>query len=254
MAMDLKLKEVSRGCKLRTLGVVFLAGALAGCQAHPPRPALPSPPPPAALAPHEGRPYDVVSGQSLVTVLVYRDGTLAAAGHNHVIAVRSLTGTIYVPADPLRASFEVHLSVAAFTVDEPELRSAESAVDFPPEVPESARAGTRRNMLGAALLDAADYPEIVLRCERLEPQAGNAVVLAHIEAQVRGARRSFSVPAHYRLAGATLVVSGETPLAQSELGLTPFSALLGALQVRDEMQVRFRIEARAGEESGAAAR
>jgi hypothetical protein len=32
---------------------------------------------------------------------------------------------------------------------------------------------------------------------------------------------------------------------QSDLGLTPFSALLGALQVQDEVRLRFRILARA---------
>jgi hypothetical protein len=35
------------------------------------------------------------------------------------------------------------------------------------------------------------------------------------------------------------------PLRQTDLGLTPFTALLGALQVQDEMQISFRIVARA---------
>jgi hypothetical protein len=39
-------------------------------------------------------------------------------------------------------------------------------------------------------------------------------------------------------------ISGEMPLRQSDLGLTPFSAMLGALQVEDEMRVKFRIVAR----------
>jgi hypothetical protein len=34
-------------------------------------------------------------------------------------------------------------------------------------------------------------------------------------------------------------------LKQTDLGLTPFTALLGALQVVDEMKVRFHIVARA---------
>jgi len=49
----------------------------------------------------------------------------------------------------------------------------------------------------------------------------------------------------YSLAAGTITVSGETPLRQSDIGLTPFSALLGALQVQDEMRVRFRLVARA---------
>jgi hypothetical protein len=41
-----------------------------------------------------------------------------------------------------------------------------------------------------------------------------------------------------------LIVSGELPIKQTDLGLTPFSAMLGALQVQDELRVRFRIVAR----------
>jgi hypothetical protein len=70
-------------------------------------------------------------------------------------------------------------------------------------------------------------------------------VLARIQSAVRGQVRTFAVPVRYEREGATLVLSGETALRQSDLGLTPFSAMLGALQVQDEMHVRFRIVARA---------
>jgi hypothetical protein len=43
-----------------------------------------------------------------------------------------------------------------------------------------------------------------------------------------------------------VTVSGETSLRQSDLGLKPFSALLGALQVQDEMRISFRISAHPG--------
>jgi hypothetical protein len=58
--------------------------------------------------------------------------------------------------------------------------------------------------------------------------------------------RSFVVPLRYRLGNGELTVTGEFPLRQSELGLTPFSAMLGALQVQDEMHVSLRIVARTG--------
>ena len=50
---------------------------------------------------------------------------------------------------------------------------------------------------------------------------------------------------HYERAGDTVVASGELALRQSELGITPYSAMLGALQVQDEMRVKFRLVARA---------
>jgi hypothetical protein len=50
---------------------------------------------------------------------------------------------------------------------------------------------------------------------------------------------------HYEQHDDQIVVSGDFPLKQTDLGLTPFSALLGALQVVDEMKIRFRIVAHA---------
>jgi polyisoprenoid-binding protein YceI len=193
----------------------------------------------------------VVPDASLLSVLVYRGGTLASAGHNHVIASHSLAGTLYVPADVRRASFEVRIPVDTLTVDEKELRARELSPDFPPEVPEGAREGTRRNMLGPALLDAEHHPDILLRALALEqPPAGAADaahnVMARVETTVRGQTRALVVPVSYRLAGDTLQVSAEFPLKQSDLGLTPFSALLGALAVQDEMRVRLSIVARGG--------
>src|SRR5258708_5467985 len=116
--------------------------SLAGC---PPRPHGPAaapatavgapPPPPGSLQPrHEGRPYDVESRESLLTILAFRGGALAKAGHNHVIASHDMTGTIYVPDDQSRSTFEGHVPVAQLTIDEPELRSREGP-DFPTEVP-----------------------------------------------------------------------------------------------------------------------
>ncbi len=247
--MELKLKGVGRGCKVRVLAALSVAGSLTACPTRPPVPPAPvrAPQAPPAALPRTGTPYDVVGEQSLLTVLVYRGGALASAGHNHVIASHALNGTIYVPAESLGASFEVHVPVAALTVDEPQLRAAESAADFPPDLSQGAREGTRRHMLGPAVLAGEDYPEVVLRSGRLEgvqpPRPGEATAL--IETGVRDRWHTLRVPLHYELTGGTLTVTGEMPLRQSELGLTPFTALMGALAVEDEMRVRFRIVARA---------
>jgi len=254
--------RVSAPCKL-LLPVALSLAMLAGCPAppRPPPPQLPSssapasapqpPPAPSAPLPRAGTPYDIAAQESLLTILVYRGGALASAGHNHVIASHDLRGTIYVPSEILQSSFEVHVPVATLTVDEAALLAQQPAAQFPPDVSEGAKEGTRRNMLGEALLDAERNPEIVLRALQLEPPPGAAAdaaaVLAHVHSTVRGQQRAFTVPVRFRLgADGTLEASGEFPLRQSELGLTPFSALLGALQVQDEMQVKFRIVARRG--------
>jgi hypothetical protein len=220
-----------------------LVVSLAGCPA---RPRLPVQAPlPARPVQAEGRAYAIDPGESLLTVLVFRGGLLASAGHNHVIASHSLSGAIHVPEDPLRATFEVRMPVEALTIDEPPLRRALQRDDFPPEVPAAARQGTRMNMLGDALLDSAHWPEIVLRSASLTPQAGSGNVLASVAASIRGQEHYLTVPVHYQMQADELIVSGEIPLKQTQLGLTPFSIMLGALTVQDEMHVQFHLLARA---------
>jgi polyisoprenoid-binding protein YceI len=174
---------------------------------------------------------------------VFRGGTLASAGHNHVIASHSLNGTIYVPEELAGVSFEAHVPLLDLTVDEAALRAGEVSRDFPPDVSDTAREGTRHNMLGAALLNAAGYPQITLRTLSVVP-AADGMVQVRMQAEVRGQQRLLLVPVHYERGDSTVIASGELPLSQSSLGLTPFSAMLGALQVQDEMRVRFRIVAR----------
>ncbi len=200
---------------------------------------------------HEGRPYDIDSRHSLLTILAFRGGALAKAGHNHVIASRDLSGTFYVPQEPMRSTFELRIPVAQLTVDEPELRAVEGP-EFPGEVPDSAKEGTRHNMQSEALLDEVRYPDILLASQGLEADtsAPGAAVRAHIQVTVRGQAHTVQLPVTYTLSGGELVASGEFPVKQTELGLTPFSALMGALQVQDEMRVRFRIVARQAETRG----
>jgi polyisoprenoid-binding protein YceI len=245
MAMLVSLKGVSGRCLLRRGTPLLLLVLLGACAVRAP---LPVPSGAAATpAAHVGTPYEIAAAESLLTIRVYKGGAFATAGHNHIIASHALGGTLYVPAQVLKTSFEVHVPVVSFTVDESELRAAQGSADFPPQVPDSAKEGTRHNMLGAALLDAQRYPEIVLRAVHLQemqpPRPGAA--LAEMQASVRDEVRVLLVPVRYERSAAVITVTGETALKQSDLGLKPFSALLGALQVQDEMHVSFRIVAHA---------
>jgi hypothetical protein len=196
-----------------------------------------------------GHPYDVVSSESLLIILAFRGGALAKAGHNHVIASHDVRGTFYVPDDVLQSTFELHIPVGQLSIDEPQLRTQEGS-DFPPQVPDSAKEGTRRNMLSEALLNGAQYPELILSSQRLQRGPMGTSVLADVQVTVRGQSHVIPVPVAYSLVGGELVALGELPIKQSDLGLTPFSAMLGALQVQDELRVRFRIVARQAQVQG----
>jgi polyisoprenoid-binding protein YceI len=219
----------------------------------PPRSGPPRSGPPPAVSPpslqvpgHAGRPYDVVSSETLLTILAFRGGPLGKAGHNHVIASHDVTGTFYIPDDVLRSTFELHIPVAQLTIDEPQLRAKEGP-DFPTDVPDSAKEGTRKNMLSDALLNGAQYPDITLVSQHI---AAGTPIQADVQVTVRGQTRSLKVPIVYTLENGQLTATGELAIKQTDLGLTPFSALLGALQVLDEMHVKFRIVARSAHVQG----
>jgi polyisoprenoid-binding protein YceI len=225
-----------------TILVLPLAVLLAGCPTRPKETGAPAASQPVASLPKgEGRAFEIVPAQSLLTIRVFRGGALARAGHNHVIASHDVTGTVFVNDDIARSSFQLQFPVDTLTVDEPELR-AEAGDEFPPGVPDSAKEGTKRNLLGDALLNGAVYPTITLTSGPLEAAADGSLN-AQVQVTVRDQTRTLLVPVRYEMKEGQLIASGELPLKQSDLGLKPFSVMMGALEVKDDMQVRFRFVA-----------
>ncbi len=231
------------GCGL--LGMLFLGTV--GCQTSPPAPQT-APGTPATPAtpetpgiPAGAREYKVVGEESLLQILVYRGGAMAKLGHNHVIASHQLTGSVYVTDDPLATRFDVSFPVNELTVDEPAMRERAGA-DFPPNVPQAARDGTRKNLLSEALLDGANHPAIRLRATDVQPASDGYDV--GVEVTLKGQTHALRVPVAVQRADGTLTATGEFPLRQSDLGLKPFSVAMGTLVVVDEMRIQFRLVAR----------
>ena len=225
--------------------VVCLAlWGLSGCQTSPPQQTPPQPgtsAAPTTAVPAGAREYHVVATDSLLQIMVYRGGAMARLGHNHVIASHQLTGNVYVTDDPFGTRFDISFPVNELTVDEPGLRAA-AGPDFPPSVPESAREGTRGNLLSEALLDGAHFPEIRLRAT--DVRAAGETYDVGVEVTLKGTTHALRVPVAVKRQDGAIVASGEFPLRQTELGLKPFTAALGALVVLDDMRVRFDVTAR----------
>jgi polyisoprenoid-binding protein YceI len=201
----------------------------------------PAAPPPAAAAPAAASVrYRVDAARSEVLILVYRDGRLATLGHNHVLAVRDLSGEVVVAADLTQSSWQLEFPVAALSVDEPQLRAAQGA-EFHTTIDAAAIAGTRDHMLGPLLLDAAHYPAIHLQSEQVHSEADGLRVSTRIV--VRDHAVQVEVPVALQRSPDELTASGDFDLTHAELGLTPYSVALGALRVAERMHVRYRLVA-----------
>ncbi len=185
--------------------------------------------------------YRVDTVASLLQLYVYRAGPLARLGHNHVVASRDLTGTIWYRDRQGRSAFRISLAVAELTVDEPGLREA-AGDDFPGEIAPEDVEGTRRNMLGEAVLDAARHPELTAELVAVEGSGEALTVTAALT--IRGRRRLVDFPLRLSVDDDRLVATGETTVSHAALGLKPFSVMGGALSVAENIGVRYRVVAR----------
>jgi polyisoprenoid-binding protein YceI len=193
---------------------------------------------PAAPVPATAAHFTIDSQRSQVLVLVYRDGPMGHLGHNHVIAVRELTGSVEMASDPEQSTFQMNFPVESMSVDEPQLR-AELGADFETTVDEAAIAGTRDHMLGASLLDSKQYPQIQLQSQQIRTVAGALQAITRI--RVRDSTAQAQIPITLQSNGDDLTVSGEFDLTHSQLGLTPYSVALGALRVAERLHVQYRL-------------
>lgn len=209
---------------------------VAGCGQPATQPAPPTGPAPGTQAFQNPSPADAAGGAyavdaaaSLIAVTVRRGGMLARLGHDHVVAVRALTGRVASSLDRADLSFRLD----GMTVDEPQLLHDAGIATQP-----SAQAveGTRHNMLGP-VLDAARYPVVTLHAQRLDGEHLQVDVTLH------GVTRRLALPAVVHADAAQVSASGTARLKQTDFGITPFAVGAGLLAVDDALEIRYRIVA-----------
>lgn len=229
-----------RSCCAVVLALILLAA----CGAPPSRRSAPQGPAGAIQPPPPGALYRIDPAQSELRILVYRAGPMAQLGHNHVIVNRSLGGWVRYAGSASAAAFSLRIPAAGFVVDDAALRREEGA-DFAEETSEDAKSGTLRNMLSPALLDAAQFPAITVRS--LAVTVAHGALEASLSVEVAGHESTLTVPFTVDIAAGRLSARGTLAVRQSALGLAPFSVLLGALRVQDEMRVKFEFVAAANQ-------
>lgn len=201
-------------------------------------------PVPATQAPTGATLYRAEGNASQLRFYLHADGPLARVGHNHVISARGLEGEVWLQPQPEHSTCALRLPVAAMVIDDPQERSAAGG-EFAEPLDAAARDGTRTHMLGERQLDAARFPFIALHCVRMTTT--RAGLLLELAITLRDRESHLSVPLRWQLQGGVLRASGEFSFRQSELGLEPYSLLLGALRVADPVQARFELVARRAE-------
>jgi hypothetical protein len=177
------------------------------------------------------RVYRIEPKESLVAIEVRRAGKFANLGHDHVVASHDVRG--YVEPDTGRA--DLYVALDRLAVDEPELRRE---AHFDTEPTAESIAGTRRNMLDRTL-EADRHPYASIAVRRV---AG--VAAADVSIALHGTTRTMQVPLTVTESPEAIAVKGELALRQTDFGITPLSVVGGAIQVQDEVKLRFDVRAR----------
>jgi hypothetical protein len=230
------LCDTSRARIVASMVALFLA-ACASQVARPP--SSEEQPPPgfpdtfyAQLAQRGGTVFRIEPDRSLVVIEVLRAGSLANLGHDHVVASHDVRG--YIAPNDARADFYIRLDRLA--VDEPELRTQ---AGFATQPPEAAIAGTRENMLGK--FNAEQNPYAVISVGGVGAGVTGSDVNASIT--LNGVTKTMRIPVNIKKTTDQLTATGRVALTQTAFRIVPYSILAGALQVRDEVDVRFVIHA-----------
>ncbi len=215
---------------------------LSACAAPPQQPPPSEPPetkpaPASAAGPSEA--WEVAS--SRLEVRVYRDGPMAKFAHNHLVTSTAVTGRIDLREPRTATTFRLELPLESLVVDDEQARAA-AGPDFAAPVPAKDREGTRHNMLGEKLLNAARQPVLVMTADGITGGPENYTV--NLRVSLGGEERVISVPVTMAAEGANLRLHANLKLRHADLGLEPFTTGLGAIRVRDDFEIDCRLEAR----------
>ncbi|MDA0681588.1 MAG: YceI family protein [Proteobacteria bacterium] len=191
-----------------------------------------------APEPAANKAFRIDSEASWLRVLLTPDGPLKRFGHYHAISHHGISGSVMVAPNPLESTIMLELSVADLDVDNPDSRALEGE-DFAKEVPQKDIDGTRANMLGESLLNAERFPTIQIQSTAIEGEMPDVNIVTTII--VAGIENTVSFPASIELTDDSFIATGQLEITHGELGLSPFTAMGGALSVGDVLVLKYEI-------------
>jgi len=168
--------------------------------------------------------YELGPHNASLVVKTYREGLAGRAGHDLVIEVRRWSATLELGEDRSRSSVELH-------ADGRSLYPREGLRGLAPLTDED-RVEIRKNIDEKVL----GGEPISFRSSAVEVDAGGGRLSVRGELSIRSQTR----PASFELSvDADGHVTGTARLLQSEWGIKPYRGLMGALRVRDSLEVVF---------------
>jgi polyisoprenoid-binding protein YceI len=185
--------------------------------------------------------YGIAPGADTTLVFkAYRDGWFSSLGHDHTLAGREFKGVVvFDPVRPEASSVTLTVATARLEV-------------LDPGVGEDDKAEIAKTLKSEDVLDVSRFPEIrfastAVRVTAREPGGKLGLELTG-DLTLHGRTRSirFAVALEPPRGEGPLRASGTIALDQSDFGMSPYGVGLGAVKVKDRVELDFVVTARPG--------
>lgn len=203
----------------------------------------------------------IAADDSIVAVVTQRGGFAAGMAHDHLIALPS--GTLEIDFDaerPLATTIALDVGVERLVVDDAAMRArwSERLIELEvvgrelSTIDDGAVTKIRRAMLGKKQLDAESFPRLTASIDALverESVVGEVrfPYSATVTLGVHGTTSSRPMAARFERDGERIVIEALGEFSFTELGIRPYSAMLGAVRNQDTFFVYARLSIEAKE-------
>jgi hypothetical protein len=143
--------------------------------------------------------------------------------------------------NPERSTFGIEFPVTELVVDDPALRRGLGeefeSVPTPDDI-----AGTRTNMLSERVLQGMQFPAI--RITGIGPLGTGEQQTLQLKIELLGRSIDLTVPTNVAIDERQIEASGEFELNHADLGMQPFTVMMGALAVGEKLSFAYRVTAK----------
>ena len=182
------------------------------------------------------RNYRIDATRSTLAVMVFKAGMGSGLAHDHVVRASEFSGELRIdPVSPTQSSIAVTVRAASLVPDEPTVREKFKVAK---QLSESDREKVKKTMDGEEQLSVVKFPEITFVSKRIDAEGTGKVNVSGIFT-LHGVSREVRFPAAVSFADGTFHGSGTLEFKQSEFGIKPYSAVLGAIRNQDTVRLHF---------------
>lgn len=175
--------------------------------------------------------YVVDPARSELAVRLYKGGIAAALAHNHVIRATDYFGRAsYDPSDPLRGSILVEVRSDSLVADEAATREKYGLTK---PLNDKDREKIQSTMQSAVQMDVKKYPTMKFQSTNIEKQSEDRYIVTG-DLTIHGVTRSVTFAAAVTPENDGMRGRASFKFKQSDFGITPYSAMLGAVRNEDE--------------------